>query len=146
MNSNPSLTIGELARRTGRSVHAIRWYESTGLLPAVQRNPGNRRVFDQRHVEWLELMERLQLTGMSTKEMRAYVAMAVQGRKTLSQRRDLLQAHRQRVLETIAQWQEALALLQQKIGFYNNWISTGRAPDRITTPAHAGPTRRIRKR
>jgi DNA-binding transcriptional MerR regulator len=146
MNSNPSLTIGELARRTGRSVHAIRWYESTGLLPAVQRSPGNRRVFHQRHVEWLELMERLQLTGMSTREMRAYVAMAMQGRKTLSQRRDLLQAHRQRVLETIAQWQDALALLQQKIDFYDGWIRTGRMPEGITTPARTKPIRRIHKR
>jgi len=38
------LTIGELARRTGMSVSAIRFYESRGLLRAV-RTSGNQRRF-----------------------------------------------------------------------------------------------------
>ena len=28
-----TLAIGELAARTGRTVHAIRWYEAQGLVP-----------------------------------------------------------------------------------------------------------------
>ena len=33
------IRIGELAARTGRSVHTIRWYEQQGLLPPVPRLP-----------------------------------------------------------------------------------------------------------
>ena len=40
----PTLTIGELARRTGLSVSAIRFYESRGLVRAV-RTGGNQRRF-----------------------------------------------------------------------------------------------------
>jgi MerR family redox-sensitive transcriptional activator SoxR len=42
--SSAHLTIGELARRTGMSVSAIRFYESRGLLRAV-RTSGNQRRF-----------------------------------------------------------------------------------------------------
>lgn len=126
-----SLSIGELARHTGRTVHAIRWYESIGLLPAVQRDRGNRRVFHRLHIDWLDLLDKLRLTGMSTKEMQAYAAMVVQGRKTLAARRDFLKAHRIRVRQTIEQWQDALALLERKVDFYDSWIRTGQRPKEI---------------
>ena len=45
--------IGELASRTARSRHAIRWYETQGLMPGVQRNGSGRRVYNERHVDWL---------------------------------------------------------------------------------------------
>src|SRR5688572_12846080 len=51
-----SLHIGRLAERTGRSVHAIRWYEAQGLVPGVVRDSGGRRVYTELHVNWLQLM------------------------------------------------------------------------------------------
>ena len=63
------LRIGELAERTGRSVHTIRWYERQGLIPGVVRDSGGRRVYHERHVSWLELIERLRFTGMSIAQM-----------------------------------------------------------------------------
>jgi hypothetical protein len=62
------IRIGELAARTGRSVHTIRWYEQQGLLPPVPRL-GAHRIYSNRHVEWLELMERLRGSGISVAEL-----------------------------------------------------------------------------
>jgi len=42
--------IGELAARTGRTVHAIRWYETQGLVPGVARDEGGRRLYGEPHV------------------------------------------------------------------------------------------------
>jgi len=138
-----TLHIGELARRTGRSVHAIRWYESIGLVPGVQRDAGNRRVYDELHVGWLDLMNRLRTTGMSTAQMRKYAALVAQGRVSLEARRNLLMAHRARVQETIAEWRRALTLLDRKVDFYDKWMSTGRRPaERAVsrpTPSTRGP-------
>ena len=47
-----NLRIGELAARTGRSVHTIRWYERQGLIPGIVRDNGGRRVYHERHVGW----------------------------------------------------------------------------------------------
>jgi DNA-binding transcriptional MerR regulator len=125
-----NLRIGELATRTGRSVHAIRWYEKQGLIPGVMRDAGGRRVYTERHVSWLELIDRLRLTGMSIAQMREFTAMVSKGKTTLAQQQTLLRAHRERVTETIAQWTAALKVLDYKIDFYGEWLSTGQRPGR----------------
>ena len=123
-----SLFIGEVASRTGRSVHAIRWYETQGLMPGVLRDGGGRRVYSDYHIGWLDLMERLRSTGMSIAQMREYTELVRQGSASLEQRRALLAAHRTRVRETIARWTEALALIDAKVEFYDEWVASGERP------------------
>lgn len=136
--------IGELATRTGRTVHAIRWYETQGLVPGVARDEGGRRLYGELHVGWLDLMERLRRTGMSIAEMREYTALALQGKSTLQERRDLLAAHRTHVTETIADWKKALTLVDRKIDFYDAWMASGHRPPLIPadTPRAPPPKRR----
>jgi DNA-binding transcriptional MerR regulator len=57
------LVIGTLSARTGRSIHAIRWYEAQGRVPGVRRDAGGRRLYTEQHVGWLRFMERLRRTG-----------------------------------------------------------------------------------
>jgi DNA-binding transcriptional MerR regulator len=120
--------IGELAARTGRSVHAIRWYEAQGLIPGVARDRGGRRVYGEPHLGWLELMDRLRRTGMTIAQMRQYTSLVRQGRTTLKQRHELLSAHRERVRHKIADWNTALKLIEGKVDFYGEWIATGERP------------------
>jgi DNA-binding transcriptional MerR regulator len=122
------MTIGELSVKSGRSVHALRWYERQGLVPGVERDRGGRRVYTELHVGWFGLMERLQRTGMTVAEMREYTALVKQGHTTLRQRRALLTAHRARVTATIAEWKSALRAIDLKIDFYSRWIATGQRP------------------
>lgn len=122
------LRIGQLAARTGRSVHAIRWYEAQGLVPGVERDPGGRRVYSEQHLNWLELMHRLRKTGMSIAQMREYTVLVRQGKTTLRARQALLREHRARVQATIAEWTAALELIDSKIDFYGEWLSTGHRP------------------
>lgn len=137
--NDPTLMIGHLAERTGRSVHTIRWYERQGLVPGVRRDAGGRRRYSERHVGWLLLMDRLRRTGMSIAEMREYTALVVQGKATLRQRQAMLRAHRERVQRTITEWTEALALLDEKIDFYGTWIGTGQRPPLDALQVRANP-------
>ena len=122
------ILIGALSARTGRSVHTIRWYEAQGLIPGVMRDAGGRRTYREQHVGWLELMERLRRSGMSIAEMRRYTALVKQGRATLAQRREMLAAHRGRVVQTIAEHRAALKLIDGKVDFYDEWIASGQRP------------------
>jgi len=135
--ASPTLRIGELSARTGRSIHTIRWYEAQGLIPGVARDAGGRRVYGLLHVGWLDLMDRLRRTGMSVAQMREYTALVKQGRVTLTQRQEMLRAHRARVEATIVEWQEALAMLDGKIDFYGEWIASGKRPPMETDPVAA---------
>ena len=132
------LRIGELASRTGQSIHTIRWYEAQGLLPPVPRDGSGRRVYSQRHLCWLELMERLRRSGMSVAELREYTALAQRGGATLAPTRALLARHRDRVEQKIAEWQQALLLIDDKIGFYSRWIDEGKRPAGRVKPQPPG--------
>jgi DNA-binding transcriptional MerR regulator len=140
---NPSLSIGVLAKSTGRSVHTIRWYESQGLMPGVVRDAAGRRRYTPQHVSWLDLMARLRLTGMSIAKMRRYAALVRLGKATLAERRALLQTHREEVLARIADWHQALELLDDKIDFYGAWLQDGKRPEwpNANTPRPMSPRR-----
>ncbi|MDX2205971.1 MAG: MerR family transcriptional regulator [Hyphomicrobiaceae bacterium] len=120
--------IGELARRSGRSIHAIRWYEAQGLMPGVARDGGRRRVYSPDHVLWLELIDRLRLTGMTIAEIRDYARKIREGRSARAQLPAILEAHAARTRERIARQREALRLIERKIAFYNAWLETGVRP------------------
>ncbi len=136
MRMAKTMLIGELAARTGRSVHTIRWYEAQGLLPGVARDGGGRRTFEEAHIGWLDLMDKLRQTGMSIAEMRKYTGLVRQGKATLSERGDMLRLHRERVRQRIVEWKRALKLLDGKIDYYDVWQETGRRPVRpLTRPS-----------
>ena len=141
-----SYRIGDLAARSGRSVHAIRWYESQGLIPGVARDASGRRVYSEQHLGWLDLMDRLRRTGMSIAEMRSYTQLVQQGRTTLAERQALLSAHRGRVQQTIAEWIQALRIVDSKIDYYGEWITSGHRPKLTPTQRRESVARPVRKR
>jgi DNA-binding transcriptional MerR regulator len=147
--SGKALRIGELAARTGHTVHAIRWYEAQGLIPGVIRDAGGRRSYRDRHLSWIELIQKLRLTGMSIAQIREYAALVAQGRGTLKQQQVMLRAHRVRVEKTIEDWKVALEMLDHKIDYFEEWLATGQRPDKkvVVTAAQgsSGLGRRSRK-
>ena len=79
MKANDLLPIGELARRTGLSVSAIRFYEERGLVEAI-RTSGNQRRFlrgDIRRLSFILIAQRL---GLSLEEIEEALAGLPQGR------------------------------------------------------------------
>jgi DNA-binding transcriptional MerR regulator len=44
--SPKTLSIGDLARRTGLSVKTIRWYSDQGLVPPAGRSAAGYRLYD----------------------------------------------------------------------------------------------------
>jgi MerR family redox-sensitive transcriptional activator SoxR len=75
----PFLTIGELARRTGLSVSAIRFYESRGLVQPV-RTAGNQRRFPRSDIRRLSFALIAQQLGLSLVEIEAELSGLPQGR------------------------------------------------------------------
>lgn len=138
--------IGELSARTGRSIYTIRWYEKQGLIPGVARDAGGRRLYAEHHVAWLDLIDRLRRTGMSVAQLRDYVSLTKKGKAALPEQRALLEAHGVRVRETIADWTEALALIEAKVDFYGEWMKKGKRPEVAPHHRAAAPSKVPRKR
>jgi len=129
--------IGTLAERSGRSVHAIRWYEKEGLLPLVGRDAGGRRVYEDGHVEHLLFLDWLRLTGMSTAEMKRFTDLALRGWKTIDQRRALLGAHREVVEQRMRDLEVALDLIDAKMAYFVEWTAQKKRPPPMPMPEAA---------
>lgn len=64
----PSLTITELAQRTGLAPSALRYYERCGLIDPIGR-VGGKRVYDDRAVEQIALVDLLKISGFTLSEI-----------------------------------------------------------------------------
>ena len=73
------LTIGELARRTGVSVSAIRFYEAKGLLNPI-RTGGNQRRYLRSDIRRLSFALIAQKLGLSVREIQEELAHLPLGR------------------------------------------------------------------
>ena len=69
------LKVGELAERTQKTVRALRLYEERGLLSPSERSQGGFRLYDERSVERVFLIDRLQSVGMSLNEISSLLAL-----------------------------------------------------------------------
>lgn len=76
-------TIDELAAETGVSSRTIRFYQSKKTLPAPVRR-GRQAIYDESHVERLQLIGRLQDQGLTIKAIRSLLSRADRGEMDLS--------------------------------------------------------------
>jgi MerR family redox-sensitive transcriptional activator SoxR len=79
MNANDHLTIGDLARRTGLSTSAIRFYEDKGLIESF-RTAGNQRRFLRSDIRRLSFILIVQKLGLSLEEIGEHLRSLPKGR------------------------------------------------------------------
>lgn len=79
LKSSDLITIGEMARRTGLSVSAIRFYEEKGLVEPI-RTAGNQRRFLRSDIRRLSFILIAQRLGMALSEIEEELRKLPQGR------------------------------------------------------------------
>ncbi|MEM9105477.1 MAG: redox-sensitive transcriptional activator SoxR [Pseudomonadota bacterium] len=79
MRASDRLAIGELARRTGLAVSAIRYYEAEGLLFA-ERNAGGQRRFMRSDIRRLSFVMIAQRFGFTIEQIRVQLQSLPEGR------------------------------------------------------------------
>lgn len=128
------LSIAEAARRTGVSVHTLRYYERAGLVVnPVDRTTGGRRRYHQLDLDWITVCTKLRATGMPIKTIRQYAQLVCAGRGNEQERLSLLEAHRAEVTAKLAELQENLELIDHKIDVYRGRLAAGDA-DQLWAP------------
>jgi DNA-binding transcriptional MerR regulator len=118
------LTVAEAAREAGVTAHTLRYYDRAGLLARVERNGAGHRRFTAEDIDWVVMVTRLRATGMPIRAIRQYAELVREGEGNEAQRLALLEAHRERVLEQLADIRRNLELVDYKIGLYRERTST----------------------
>ena len=110
------ITIGELAKRTGVAVSALRFYEEKGLLHPL-RTSGNQRRFlrsDIRRVSFVLIAQKL---GLGLEEIVAHLAQLPEGRNpTLTDWQKISRAMREQIDARITLLNRTRNQLDQCIG------------------------------
>lgn len=125
-NSQPvlgGLSIGEAAAVSGLTVDALRYYEREGLtLHPLDRNSAGRRRYFERDISWIRALAMLRRTGMRIRDVRAFTELSREA-GTEPERLAVLEDHRDRVIDRIAEMQVELEEIESKIDFYRGTVA-----------------------
>jgi DNA-binding transcriptional MerR regulator len=131
------LSIGDVARRTGLSVHALRFYERKGLLLSshVTRGAGGHRRYGPEDVKWLGMCVKLRRSGMPLAKIRRFAELVREGPGNEQQRLELLREHQRHVESQLAELESCLQIISRKVGAYEQHLADGTAQHLYTARA-----------
>lgn len=131
------MSIGQVAERTGLSVHALRFYEREDVLLSnpVRRGAGGRRLYSEDDVDWLNLCIILRASGMPLTAIRRYTELVRAGEGNEPERLGLLREHETRVGEQLTELNRSLDLIRYKIAVYEDLVAHGVTDHGCNPPA-----------
>jgi len=101
------LTVTELAKKSGATVNAVRYYTRMGLL-RPERDPGNGyRLYPYSEVKWLQFVRQAKQLGYTLSEIREIMHDADKGHSPCPRVREILQ---RRIKENRRQLESSMAL------------------------------------
>jgi DNA-binding transcriptional MerR regulator len=136
LETEPRLSIGQVAERTGLSVHALRFYEREGMFPTpVHRDTAGHRLYSEWDLEWLEVCGKLRASGMPLTAIRRYAGLVRHGAGNEAERLTLLREHQAYVRGQITALIECLELISFKVRLYEACLAEGWTDPLMLTPA-----------
>ena len=111
-------TIGEMAKMLGVPASTLRYYDKEGLLPFVARSSGGIRQFRESDIEWLRVIGCMKKAGMSLKDIRIYIELAVQGDSTIDARLAMFRRQQDTLRAQMQQLQDTMQVLEYKCWYY----------------------------
>lgn len=116
-------SMKEACALTNMTYENLKFYCNEGLVPNVKRDSRNYRVFDDHDIKWIQSLSCLKNCGMSIAEMKEYLALCLEGKSSIPERKAILAAKREALLRSIAELQNAVAYIDWKQGFYDDVLS-----------------------
>ena len=119
----------EAAEMTGLTTATLRYYKKEQLLPAIGRTEQRYRRYSNMDIEWVKMVQCLRMANVPIRSIREYILLLTQGGKTISQRRLMVQEYIDALHSQMANLQNALALTEKKLAFYEEILQSPSAQD-----------------
>jgi DNA-binding transcriptional MerR regulator len=144
-----AMKIGEVSRRSGVGIEALRFYEKQGLLGRPARTESGYRLYDAEVLERLEFIKRAQVLGFSLAEISRIISHKQAGQSPCAEVRDVVRARLAEIDERIRQIRRYRKELAAAL---DEWEQAGDREGHIcgliesTTIKHALPEKPVLKR
>lgn len=116
------MTIKEVSEKYDISADTLRYYERIGLIPPVPRLRSGIRDYDEASCRWIVLMKCFRKAGVQIEALVEYVELFRQGDSTEEARKAILVEQREQLLKRMAEMQESLDRLNEKIERYEQGL------------------------
>lgn len=116
-------SMKEACTLTNMTYENLKFYCNEGLVPNVKRDRRNYRVFDEHDIKWIQSLNCLKSCGMSIAEMKQYLALCMEGKGTIPERKVILAEKKETLLQSITELQKAVAYIDWKQRFYDDVLS-----------------------
>jgi Cu(I)-responsive transcriptional regulator len=126
--------IGRVARETGLTIYAIRFYEAERVLPKAPRTESGYRVYTEEDVKDLKFIKRAQELGFSLKEIRELLLLRRERTKACSHVRDLLQEKLEDVKEKLRELEKLRSELQVALRSCNRDLRRSQSGEKASCP------------
>lgn len=111
-------TMKQVCEASGLPYETLKFYCNEGLIPNLKRDRLNRRVFDDRAVGWIKSLKCLKDCGMGIREMRDYMYLCLEGKKSIPERMAMLQKKKADLKVQIQQVERSIEYIEEKEKFY----------------------------
>lgn len=122
-------TIKQFAAMFGTTEHTIRYYTDIGILPC-QRDAGNRRVFTEESVNWMQGISCLKGCGAPIEAIKKYCHLCCleENEENLLARYQIILKQRDEAYKRLEEAKASVAYMDYKVRHYED-ILAGRTPD-----------------
>jgi DNA-binding transcriptional MerR regulator len=122
------LKIGDVSKRSGVGVEALRFYEKGGLLDKPSRTYSGYRVYGEEVLDRLAFIKQAQALGFSLDEIRRVVEDARRGESPCDEVREIVRRRLSELDERLRELRRYRDELRQTL---EEWDEVGRAPGHI---------------
>ena len=120
-------TMMQVCKETGLTYQTLKFYCNEGLIPHVERDKNNRRIFSEAMVLWIKDLSCLKKCNMSIQEMKDYLNLCLEGPSSIAIRQQMLAKKRLLLEAEIAEIQSSIDYIDWKQNFYAD-VQAGKRP------------------
>jgi DNA-binding transcriptional MerR regulator len=121
-------TVKEVAKLLDLTQHTVRFYTDKGLVPSLQRDKNNNRIFNDDSIQWLSGAKKLKKCGMSVEDIKKYVELCLEGGTTIQDRYEIIVKQKELVLAQLEEIKSMAEYITNKEKHYRDIIN-GIIPD-----------------
>ena len=116
-------TMKEACAQAGLPYETLKFYCNQGLVPNVQRDAQNRRIFSDGDIGWIRSLECLKNCGMGIREMQEFLGLCQEGTSSIPRRKEILERKRLELEREQLRIRESLSYIDRKQAYYDSILS-----------------------
>jgi Predicted transcriptional regulators len=116
-------TVKEVAQKINLTEHTIRFYTDKGLVPNIQRDKYNNRLFDEESLNWLIRVKYLKDCGMSIKDIKHFVDLYLEGDSSIPLRYEIILKYKEIAREQLEEATRRVEFMEGKAKRYREVIN-----------------------